>query len=155
MVFWSRLLSHLCCAQASYWLFSGLQFSLPKAEHDFQEHWYDSLVYRSVIVAAWAALLMLHYLYLSALVNQECGQYGMLIELVWLMLLKGCLLKWLAAWIRWNSFCFCFVLKMSCLDFIYWNNMSDSCFCVTFLRYASAIYKFKFEFSAPNTLKQV
>ena len=43
------------------------------------------------------------------------------------------------------SSCFCFVLKMSCLDFICSNKMSDSCFCLTSLHYGSAIYKFKFE----------
>ena len=43
------------------------------------------------------------------------------------------------------SSCFCFVLKMPCFDFICWNKMRDSCFCLTFLCYGSAIYKFKFE----------
>ena len=78
------------------------------------------------------------------MVNQNSGQQAMLLILVWLMLLRGCLPKWLVGWIQWNSFwlksllvfalsfCFCFFLQMSWSNFIDWSKMSDSFFVSLF-----------------------
>ena len=50
--FWipDKITQGLFSAWASYWLFPGLQLFPPKAEYDFQGHWYYSLVYWSVML---------------------------------------------------------------------------------------------------------
>ena len=43
------------------------------------------------------------------------------------------------------EFLFLFFLEDVMFRFYLLKKMSDSCFCLTFLRYSSAIYKFKFD----------